>query len=669
MYLLIVFLPLLASLVSGFGGRYLGRRGSALVSTLVVSVSALLSMVAYYEVALSGSSCSVSLRPWFVSDLFSAHWGFYFDTLTVVMLVVVTLVSSLVHLYSVGYMSTDPHVPRFMSYLSIFTFFMLMLVTADNFVQLFFGWEGVGLASYLLINFWYTRVQANKASIKAMVMNRVGDVGLALGTLAVYVQFQSVDYATVFACAPHVQDTLGTMWGIQVMWTDVLCVLLFVGAMGKSAQLGLHTWLPDAMEGPTPVSALIHAATMVTAGVFLLARLSPLYEQSPLALSVVTVVGAMTCVFAATTGAFQHDMKRVIAYSTASQLGYMMMACGLSQYALGVFHLANHAFFKALLFLSAGSVIHAMSDEQDMRRMGGLVRLLPLSYAMTLVGTLALVGWPFLTGYYSKDVILEVAGGHYSALGNFAWILASGVVFLTSYYSFRLLYLVFLCPPRGPRMTMTGVHESPLSMTLPLVVLAVGSIYVGYVSRDMMIGTGTDFWGGAIYTAPARDMLVEAEYLPQWLRLLPLVLTLGGLVTAHIVCMSAPAWSAATLLQPLSRALLRFCNRRWFVDVVYNTYIGRPIMEWGYATSFRAIDRGVLEILGPRGVAVGSMSMAQSFRRVQSGYMYHYALVMLLGVTVLIGVATVSGGHWPVDPRLVAVILVAGLMIPRVSAV
>jgi len=665
MYLLIVTLPLLGSITAGFGGRYLGARGAALITTTSVALTACCSLLAFYEVALSASPCSVALSPWFVSDMFQARWGFYFDTLTVVMLVVITFVSSLVHLYSIGYMSADPHLPRFMSYLSIFTFFMIMLVTADNFVQLFFGWEGVGLASYLLINFWFTRVSANKASIKAMVMNRVGDVGLALGTFAVYMQYQSVDFATVFACAPHCQHDTLMMWGFPVAWGDLACILLFIGAMGKSAQMGLHTWLPDAMEGPTPVSALIHAATMVTAGVFLLARLSPLYEASPTALAVVTVIGAMTCIFAATTGAFQHDMKRVIAYSTASQLGYMMVACGMSQYALGVFHLANHAFFKALLFLSAGSVIHALSDEQDMRRMGGLVRLLPMSYAMTMVGTLALVGWPFLTGFYSKDVILEITGGQYTSMGNFGWIITSLVVLLTSYYSFRLMFLVFLVPPRAPRVHMAHVHEAPLPMALPLIILAIGSIFVGYVSRDMFIGLGTDFWGNAIYTMPFHDHMVEAEYLPQWIRLLPFVLTVSGLVLAYIVCMAAPAWSASMLLRDTSRHIMRFCNRRWFVDVVYNAYIGRPAMEWGYRTSFRAIDRGALEMLGPQGISQASVSLAQRLRTLQSGYMYHYALVMLFGVTVLIALASVSQGYgMNLDPRLVGVILVSGLLSP-----
>jgi proton-translocating NADH-quinone oxidoreductase chain L len=401
MYLLLVFLPLLGSCAAGLLGFLIGSRGAVLVTTGGVLGSAILGGIVFYEVALCGSPCTVSPSSWFTSEFFDASWGFYFDTLTSVMIVVITWVSTLVHLYSISYMKEDPHLPRFMSYLSLFTFCMLMLVTADNFIQLFFGWEGVGLASYLLINFWFTRLQASKASIKAMLMNRVGDIGLALGIMGIYSQCQSVNLACAFACAPRLAETTFTFCTMEVDALTTICILLFIGSIGKSAQLGLHTWLPDAMEGPTPVSALIHAATMVTAGVFLLARCSPLFEYAPNALVVVTLIGAMTCFFAATTGLVQNDLKRVIAYSTCSQLGYMVFACGLSQYAVGVFHLMNHAFFKALLFLSAGSIIHGLSNEQDMRRMGGIVRLFPLTYSMMVIGSLALVGFPYLTGFYS----------------------------------------------------------------------------------------------------------------------------------------------------------------------------------------------------------------------------------------------------------------------------
>ena len=446
MFLLIVLLPLLGSIAAGFFGRFLGFRGAAIITTSCVLTSSILSCIAFYEVALSGSPCYIKLAPWFFSEMFDASWGFYFDSLTVVMLIVVTFVSTLVHIYSISYMSGDPHIPRFMCYLSIFTFFMLMLVTADNFIQMFFGWEGVGLASYLLISFWFTRLQASKSSIKAMLLNRVGDFGLALGIMALFSVFKTVDFVTVFACAGQFAETSFIFCNFKLDTLNTICILLFIGAVGKSAQLGLHTWLPDAMEGPTPVSALIHAATMVTAGVFMIARCSPLFEYAPKALVVVTFVGAMTCFFAATTGIVQNDLKRVIAYSTCSQLGYMVFACGISNYSVGVFHLMNHAFFKALLFLSAGSVIHALSDEQDMRKMGGLIQLLPFTYAMMLIGSFSLAGFPFLTGFYSKDVILELAYAKYTISGNFAYWLGCICVLFTSYYSFRLLFLTFVTP-------------------------------------------------------------------------------------------------------------------------------------------------------------------------------------------------------------------------------
>jgi len=401
------------------------------------------------------------------------------------MLIVVTFVSSLVHLYSIPYMSEDPHSPRFMCYLSIFTFFMLMLVTGDNFLQLFLGWEGVGLASYLLINFWFTRLQANKAAIKAMLVNRAGDFALALGIIGSFTLFQTVDFSTTFVCASVFSEPnhyfLFCNTGFHAI--TVICILLFIGAIGKSAQIGLHTWLPDAMEGPTPVSALIHAATMVTAGVFMIARCSPLFEYSPNALIVITFVGAMTSFFAATNGILQNDLKRVIAYSTCSQLGYMIFACGISNYSVSVFHLMNHAFFKALLFLSAGSVIHAMSDEQDMRKMGGLVSLLPFTYAMMLIGSLSLIGFPFLTGFHSKDVILELAYAKYTISGNFAFWLGSVSVFFTSYYSFRLLFLTFLTPINSFKRDILRCHDAPISMAIPLIPLALGSIFVGYLAK------------------------------------------------------------------------------------------------------------------------------------------------------------------------------------------
>ena len=663
MYLLIIALPLLGSIFAGFFGRFFGFRGAAVITIGCVSLSAMLSMLAFYEVALSGSPCSIQLAPWFISELFNANWGFYFDSLTVVMLFVITSISTLVHIYSLSYMEHDPHLPRFMCYLSIFTFFMLMLVTADNFLQMFFGWEGVGLASYLLINFWFTRLQASKASIKAMLVNRVGDFGLALGIMAIFYVFKTVDFMTVFACAPHIAGTSFLFCNFEFDALTCICILLFVGAVGKSAQLGLHTWLPDAMEGPTPVSALIHAATMVTAGVFMIARCSPLFEYAPKALVVVAFLGAMTSFFAATTGVVQNDLKRVIAYSTASQLGYMIFACGLSHYSVGVFHLMNHAFFKALLFLSAGSVIHALSDEQDMRKMGGLVQLLPFTYSMMSIGSLALVGFPFLTGFYSKDVILEVAYAKYTVSGNFSYFFGCLVVLLTSYYSFRLLFLTFLAPTTAYKSSMKKVHDAPVIMAFTLLVLAFGSIFVGYLAKDMMIGLGTNFWSNALYVLPKNSVLLESEYIPQSQKFLPLVFTLLGALFAYIINITAVFTSYSLKISKLGRNLYTFLNKRWFFDKVYNDYISKVALNFGYSVSFKTLDKGSFEILGPSGIASTALHLTQYFSRLQSGMIYHYAVVMLIGLIALITI----GSFWDIlqsilDTRLYFIYIISFLI-------
>jgi proton-translocating NADH-quinone oxidoreductase chain L len=703
MYLVLVFSPLLGSLCGGFFGRYLGYRGAGLITTGSVLLSAILSGIAFYEVALSGSVVSIPLFPWFFSELFDGGWGFYFDTLTVVMAVVVTGVSLLVHLYGFSYMSHDPHIPRFMSYLSIFTFFMLMLVTADNLVQTFFGWEGVGVASYLLINFWSTRLQASKASIKAMLVNRVGDFGLALGIMALFTTAGTVNFSTAFAVAPLLAENsitglerFGNSLLFCTMELDSLTIitsLLFIGAVGKSAQLFLHTWLPDAMEGPTPVSALIHAATMVTAGVFLIARCSPLFEYAPSTLLIVAFSGAMTCFFAGTVGLVQNDIKRVIAYSTCSQLGYMVFACGLSQYSLGIFHLMNHAFFKALLFLSAGSVIHGLSDEQDMRRMGGVVQSLPFTYGMTLIGSMSLVGFPFLTGFYSKDSILEVGYATYTLTGNFGYWLTAVSVLCTSYYSFRLLFLSFLSESSGFRKPLEGVHDAPPLMALPLLPLAVGSLFVGFLAKDMMIGLGTDFWGGSLFVLPKNLVQLESEYIPLTQKLAPLLYTFLGFSLALVLNYGYPFSSYRACITPyenfsssrtpfgvstlpyprtpkgvasktsievqeaitpnsmeskeglvggfgvlgrMGRAFYTFLNRRWFFDKVYNHWLGEGALHFGYHTSWKALDKGCFEILGPYGIAQTFPHWSRQLTLLQSGMIYHYAVMILLGLTLAI---------------------------------
>lgn len=658
MYLFLIFLPLLGSLLAGLFGRFLGFRGACLISLFGVFASFLMSLVCFYEVALSSCGCYIKCTNWFVSEMFDSSWGFYFDTLTVVMLVVVTSVSTLVHLYSVSYMSGDPHLPRFMSYLSIFTFFMLTLVTADNLLQMFFGWEGVGLCSYLLINFWFTRLQASKASIKAMLVNRVGDFGLSLGIMAIFSVFKSVDFCSVFSCAPHFADTTFVFCNIECGLLNCICILLFVGAVGKSAQLGLHTWLPDAMEGPTPVSALIHAATMVTAGVFLIARCSPLFEYAPTALMVVTTVGGATCFFAATTGVVQNDLKRVIAYSTCSQLGYMVFACGISNYSVGVFHLMNHAFFKALLFLSAGSVIHALSDEQDMRRMGGVVQLLPFTYGMMVVGSLSLTGFPFLTGFYSKDTILELAFANCTITGNFAYWLGTICVLFTSYYSFRLLFLTFLSPTNLYRSTLKNTHDAPFVMALPLILLAFGSVFVGYLGKDMMIGLGTDFWGNALFVLPKNINRLESEYIPQVQKMIPLFFTLLGGAVAYLVNTGFVRGTYLVKTSLLPRKLYYMLNKRWLFDKVYNDFVAQKNLDFGYRIGFKSLDKGVFEILGPYGIKSLFENLTRYYSLIQSGMIYHYAVVMLLGVILVITIV----GLWEflevfVDNRLYFIFL------------
>jgi len=635
MYLLIVFLPLLGFLTAAFLGRFIGFRGAAIVTISCVVLSAFLSFVAFYEVGLCGSSCYIKFAPWFFSEMFDASWGFMFDSLTVTMLIVVTFVSSLVHIYSISYMMEDSHLVRFLSYLSIFTFFMLMLVTGDNFIQMFFGWEGVGLASYLLINFWFTRLQANKSAIKAMLVNRVGDFGLALGIMGIFTLFKTVDFMTVFACAHKFAGVSFLFFHYEFDCLTTICILLFVGAVGKSAQLGLHTWLPDAMEGPTPVSALIHAATMVTAGVFMIARCSPLFEYAPQALVVVAFIGASTSFFAATTALVQNDLKRVIAYSTCSQLGYMIFSCGLSNYNVAVFHLMNHAFFKALLFLSAGSIIHALADEQDVRKMGGLVKLLPFSYSMMVIGSLALIGFPFLTGFYSKDVILELAYANYTITGNFAYWLGALSALLTSYYSFRLLILVFLSPVTAHKSAIKNVHEAPFLMALPLILLAFGSIFVGYLGKDAMIGMGSDFWKNALFILPQNILVLESEYIPQTIKFIPLFFSFIGAMVAYTMNVTASTVSYS-LKTNAARKIYIFLNKRWLFDKVYNDFFGKTSLNFGYNVSFKTLDKGVIEIIGPTGITEVFKGAIRKTSKVQSGFIYHYALMMLTGLVFLI---------------------------------
>jgi NADH-ubiquinone oxidoreductase chain 5 len=631
MYLNIVFLPLIGAFLAGFGGRFFGPLGSAILTTFCVISSLFFSFFAFFEVGFSKSPCFIKLLTWFNSEFLCANWGFQFDSLTVVMLIVVTFISGLVHLYSTEYMSHDPHLPRFMSYLSLFTFFMLILVTADNFIQLFVGWEGVGLCSYLLINFWFSRIQANKAAIKAMIVNRIGDFGLALGIFAIYITFNSVEYSAIFALVPLFENDVLTFFSVTFPLLPLIAILLFVGAIGKSAQLGLHSWLPDAMEGPTPVSALIHAATMVTAGIFLLTRCSPIFEYAPSALFIVTFVGSITAFFAATAGLLQNDLKRVIAYSTCSQLGYMIFACGISNYAVGIFHLTNHAFFKALLFLGAGSVIHAVADEQDMRRMGGLKRLIPFTFAVMSIGSFALIGFPFLAGFYSKDVILEVAFAKYNTASHFSYCLGTFAAFFTAFYSIRLAFLTFLSESNGFKSVVFGVSDSSFKMALPLFILTFPSIFVGYLLRDLFIGFGTGFWNNSIFNFPTNLNLIDAEFASPFFKLLPVFLSLFGASIA--LFLYAFFFKDLYLLKTsfIGKKLYIFLSRKWFFDRFHNEFINQVFLKFAYHVTYKTIDRGFIEMIGPYGLSKTVLMKSRTLSNLQTGSVYDYSLWMFVG--------------------------------------
>lgn len=617
MYLLVVVLPLVSSCVCGLGGRYVGSRGASLLSTLLITITFLLSSILCYEVILAASSTTIALTTWISS--FQLHWGLLFDSLTVMMVSMVTLISALVHVYSIGYMAGDPHLPRFMSYLSLFTFCMVVLVTADNLIQLFVGWEGVGIVSYLLINFWSTRLQATKSAMKAISVNRIGDLGLILAMVAIYAMFQTLDFATLFSIVPYSSELNG------------IALLLFIGAVGKSAQIGLHMWLPDAMEGPTPVSALIHAATMVTAGVFLILRGSVFFEQAPLILSVVTVWGALTVLFAASTALVQNDLKKVIAYSTCSQLGYMVCACGVSHYSLSFYHLMTHGFFKALLFLGAGAVIHGLYDEQDMRAMGGVLKVLPLTAALMIIGSFSLMGGPFLSGFYSKESILEVLRAQSTSVTCFAYVLATLSALFTAFYSFRLISLTFLNRAHMNLPVAKASHEPGAVMLIPLVVLAFASIFLGYLLKDGFIGLGTGFWNGSLMAFPQHEVDVEAEFLPWYVKLSPVVGSLmafgGALWCYHLL----PELLISLKLNFLNG--YRFLNGKWYFDNLIHSTLTSFLLYFGYHITFKEIDRGILEVWGPYGLWLKGKHFSKEMSQLQTGWVYHYAFLMILGIT------------------------------------
>ncbi|MGE3145619.1 MAG: NADH-quinone oxidoreductase subunit L [Pseudorhodoplanes sp.] len=642
MYQAIVFLPLLGCLIAGLFGRVIGARPSELVTTIFLFASMVLSWIALAQVGFGHHEERIQLFQWMASGDFKVDWALRIDTLTAVMLVVVTTVSSLVHLYSIGYMEEDPHRPRFFAYLSLFTFAMLALVTADNLAQLFFGWEGVGLASYLLIGFWYHKPEANAAAIKAFIVNRVGDFGFALGIFATFMMVGSIDFDVIFAQAPTLTGKTINFFGWHADALTLICLMLFMGAMGKSAQFLLHTWLPDAMEGPTPVSALIHAATMVTAGVFMVARLSPLFELAPNAQTVVIFFGATTAFFAATVGLVQNDIKRIVAYSTCSQLGYMFVAMGVGAYSIGMFHLFTHAFFKALLFLGSGSVIHAMHHEQDIRHMGGLRKKIPFTYAMMLVGTLALTGFPFTAGYFSKDAIIEAAFVSKNPLAVYGFAATVIAALLTSFYSWRLVFKTFHGKPHDHHH-YEAAHESPLVMLVPLAFLAIGSFAAGYPFKEYFAGHHVaEFFRDSLKFAPSNHILDAIHHVPLGIALLPTVMMAIGLAIAYWFYIANPRIPVELARQqPL---LYRFLLNKWYFDELYDLIFVRPA-KWLGRALWKGGDGWLIDGFGPDGVSARVLDVTRNVVRLQSGYLYHYAFAMLIGAAALITWFMFAGGH------------------------
>ena len=646
-YKAIVFLPAFGALIAGLLGRVLGARPCEIITTSFVGAGAVLSWIAFWQVGFGHETLRVPLLRWVTSGELDVSWALRIDTLTAVMLVVVNSVSALVHLYSIGYMHEDDSRPRFFAYLSLFTFAMLTLVTSDNFLQLFFGWEGVGLASYLLIGFWYLKPEANAAAIKAFVVNRVGDFGFALGIFGTFAVFGAIGFDAVFRAAPDMAGKPMQFLGHQWDTLTVLCLLLFMGAMGKSAQFLLHTWLPDAMEGPTPVSALIHAATMVTAGVFMVARLSPMFELAPVALQVVTLVGAVTAFFAATVGLVQNDIKRVVAYSTCSQLGYMFVACGVGAYAAGIFHLFTHAFFKALLFLGSGSVIHAMHHEQDMRKMGGLAAKIPFTYAMMMIGTLSLtgVGIPHLTGFagfYSKDAIIEASYAAHT-VNNYAYWLLVIAAFMTAFYSWRLIFMTFHGKTRADHHTYDHAHESPFVMLVVLAALAVGAVAAGFAFQKFFIGEGyKEFWGKALFEGPGNHILHAMHEIPNWAGWAPTLAMLGGFALAYVYYVAVPSLPAATARA--FRPVYLFLLNKWYFDELYDWLFVRPAF-WIGRVLWKRGDGTIIDGLGPDGIANRVLWTTGRVVKLQTGYVYHYAFAMLIGVALIV-TAFMFGGSW-----------------------
>ena len=628
---IILFLPLVAAILSGFFHKILGEKFCSYITSLFVSISAILSIIIFYNVLINGYENNIIIAKWINSGSLEVNWAIKIDALSSVMLVVVNLISSVVHIYSIGYMSHDPHKPRFMAYLSLFTFAMLTLVTSDNFLQLFFGWEGVGLCSYFLIGFWFKKNSANSAAIKAFIVNRVGDFGFALGIFLIFYLFGTVNYTEVFQNVSIYTNTDLDFLGLNLNSIDLVCILLFIGAMGKSAQFFLHTWLPDAMEGPTPVSALIHAATMVTAGVFLVVRCSPIYEYSEFALSIITIIGMTTALFAASIALVQDDIKKIIAYSTCSQLGYMFFAAGVGAYNVAMFHLFTHAFFKALLFLGAGSVIHAFNNEQNIKKMGGVRNKLPITYILMLIGTLALTGFPLLSGFYSKDAIIEFAYLKGSSLGYYAASIGIFTALLTSIYSWRLFFKTFHGDFNNQEIKINSIHESPMVMILPLILLAIGSVFTGYFFKDLFIGfeKSYQFWSSSIFFLEP----LSNEHPPKWFLFLTPTLVVFSIPISFYLFVKRK--DLLVYIVDGNRPFYNFLKNKWYFDEIYDYIFVKSLKNIGIYF-WKKIDVLIIDRFGPDGISNIIKILSNKAVKFQSGYIYQYAFIMLVGFSALL---------------------------------
>ena len=624
MYLTFLFLPFLGASTAGLLGRKLGVTGVHIITTSCLAISAILSIVAFYEVVLCHSPVTIKLGTWIQSEILSIDWSFTFDTLSISIIATVLLISSLVHLYSIDYMSSDPHNQRFFSYLSLFTFFMVLLLAGDNYFVLFLGWEFIAVCSYLLINFWFTIIEANKSAMQSFIVNRVGDMALTISFFAMFFLFGNVDFSTVFSLAPIMNESALTIIGI----------LLLIGGMGKSAQIGLNTWLPTAMAGPTPVSSLIHSATLVSAGVYVLLRSSPLLEYSSTALIAITWIGSITAFFAASTGLLQNDLKRVIAYSTCSQMGYLFLACGLSQYNTALFHLVNHAFFKALLFLSAGAVLHATFDQQDQRRLGGLLGFLPFTYTAILIGSLSLMAVPFMTGFYSKDLILELAYSQYLFKGSIAYWFGSISAGLTAFYSFRLVAITFITYPNSPKKIYESAHDAAIYAMIPMTTLSLLAIFFGYIAKDLFVGMGTDFAGTSLFIHPNHINLIEAEVIPTIYKLLPSIITFGSATIAYLAYQYSPKMLVSFANTNLGYNLYKFYNGKYYIEVLYNTYVIPGALGLGYVVS-KQLDRGLIEQIFGYGITTGLSSTSKELGKLDDSTLPSYAVYFAVSLVIL----------------------------------